>query len=162
MKRNIALAVVIAVLLTFAGIASAETIPRTSDLFPTGTVLNGTALVDSHIQNLPRGQDIQGNFGLYLSAVSPTGDADVQVEILYRNEADETWTTTYYYYDAENDVLHTYSGLVIDSTFTRFAREGAFYFFPIIVPLCDQFLIRVTGVGSNPADTVLIGKITRL
>lgn len=153
MKRNVLLAVVLSIFFTVPNLF-AETVPTEFYLI-TGFTLNATADVDSAIQNLTRAAEPDGNFTIALDASSATGDADVMVEVYQYNPASKTWSTTFYNYNNAADVLTTYNGVVIDSTFTRFARDGAFLFFPVGIPLVGQFYVKVTGVGSNPADTIV-------
>lgn len=159
--KKLTLAVVASILLALTPvIVSAEVTPKFETLIDAATV-NGTAFVDSKITNLERTSNPEGIFGLAVSAESVSGTADIKIEVLVNNPASNTWTLTYFYYDAVNDALTTFSGLVIDSTVTRLGGEGSFYFFPVQVPLVGQFLVRVTGVGANPADSVVTVVLVR-
>jgi len=160
MKKVIALAVVLSVFCVFPGFIQAETVPKVIELF-TDQALATTATADSRVQNLGRGSDIGGNFALMVDANSSGGVADLKIEFLVYNEASDTWTTDYVYYDARNDVFYENTGLIIDSTVTRLSRQGQFIFFPVTIPLTDKFFIRFTGVGSNPADTVFSAQLVR-
>ena len=160
MKRNILLAVVLSIICVFTGLAHAESVPTPIILFE-DVVVNATGSVESSEQNLTRAKEPGGDFALAVNATSIAGTADLQIEVLLYNPASETWSGTFYSYNSSADVLLTYSGVIADSTFTRFTRDGAFYFFPVGVPLIGSFKVKVTGVGSNPADTILNAVLIR-
>ena len=72
------------------------------------------------------------------------------------NAASATWQNVYR--DTDLSAAATFK---IDSTLTDLGGEGAFIIFPIPIPLVSEYKWIVTGVNSNPTDTVVTLAVTR-
>lgn len=130
---------------------NAANFPKAITLTPgTGSVINATAVVNLGPWNFNEFGDLtsaEGAFSLDVECTSAGGAADVQIELLPLSMIQVT-PTAIRCYDGTTD-----ASVVTSSTATDFGGDGEWV---IAVQMCAStgFYLRLTGVGSNAADTV--------
>lgn len=134
----------------------AEATPKATRIIDAGTACASTGSVQVGplaLKDIAISGAIDGIFAMDVSAVSPTGDADVKIELFVKSELEGTpGPVAFYTVNPDGSILDR--SVVIDSTLTRFSREGTFYIV-IDLPVAEEVYVKVSGVNSNPADTVI-------
>ena len=99
-------------------------------------------------ENMP---SLDGDFAMQLSAISATGTADVKITVEPYIEATDAYVPWY-------DLSGVDHSTRIASSLSTFGGEGTWFVFDMsqpLIPFATKVRICATGVGTNPADTVV-------
>ena len=145
-----ALAISFAILLCVPTIVSATAFPEAVDVGPSPFTVNATASLE--YGPIPYAYPaIEGAGSLNLECLSASGDADVKVEVKPASSINV---------DTPIDCISEGVSVseIIASTLSDLGAEGEWMF---ALPLCaaEFTFVIITGVNSNPADTLCKAKL---